>query len=74
MFEGPNNNVLAGLQCPNTDCGAYAPFRIDVTAVVDVYDDGSDPMTFTEVDWHDGNFCKCLTCGFHGEVREFRTN
>jgi len=73
MFDGPNNNVLVGMQCPNADCESFAPLRIDVTATADVYDDGTDPMTFTDVDWEEGSFCKCMTCGFLGTVREFHT-
>lgn len=66
----PNTNVLAGLACPNTDCRSVGPFRIQAEAYFEVGDDGASE--FTELDFRDDSFMKCIRCGDEGAVNHFR--
>jgi len=62
-----STNCLAGFRCP--DCGNFETFRIEVSAVATVTDDGIEITGDTE--WNDASFCHCPECERDGVVREF---
>jgi hypothetical protein len=68
--ENPNENCLAGFECP--ECGSYGPFRIQATVSGEttVSDDGTDGID-GDVTWEDTSACRCLDCGHGGTVRNF---
>ena len=68
--KNPNTNVLAGFKCP--ECGSFSPFRIEMTAVFDVTDDGTEVSGDSE--WNDDSYCMCVQCEHSGIVEEFRTD
>lgn len=65
-----NSNCLQGFECP--DCGSEGPFRIEVSAMAVVYDDGVDEVE--GVEWEDTSTCWCLACMSAGEVKTFRAD
>jgi len=66
-----NENCLAGMACP--ECGSLGPFRIVVSCMMDVRDDGTDPSGCGDVEWNDDSYCRCGECNFDGEVHLFKT-
>ena len=69
MTDKPNENVLAGIRCP--ECDATEPFDIDGTATFErVADDGCSE--FQCMHWEDNAAIKCLSCGRCGQVDQFR--
>lgn len=67
MKKNPNTNCLDGMQCPA--CGDFGPFRIEVSAVITVYDSGTSD---TETDeWDDNSRCACVACCHEGTVATF---
>lgn len=66
----PNTNVLAGLACPNPECGSVGPFCIQAEAYFEVSDDGASE--FTELDFREDSFMKCVRCSDEGSVAYFR--
>ena len=65
-----NTNCLKGMQCPNEDCGSFGPYRIVVTAVAEMWDDGSDDTTGLE--YGDASYCQCVMCSYEGSVSDFK--
>jgi hypothetical protein len=65
-----NVNCLKGLRCPNEDCRSYGPFRIEVTTIMTVCDDGTDD--YGNVEWEDGSYIQCVMCSEEGSVHEFK--
>lgn len=65
-----NTNCLKGMRCPNDDCGSYGPYRIVVTAVAEMWDDGSDDTV--DLEFEDAAYCQCVTCSYEGSVFEFK--
>lgn len=65
----PNENCLMDMQCPK--CSSYAPFTIEVTTTVKVYDSGTDTPE-TDVAWDDTAYCTCIACGHGATVAEFK--
>ena len=66
----PNDNCLAGLRCPNPDCGSYEPFVIEATTLFEVTDDG--PESQYDIEWGDDSYIHCVMCSRMGVVRDFR--
>jgi hypothetical protein len=62
-----NSNCLDGMCCP---CGSAGPFKIVVTAVATMSDDGSEDVSGLE--WDDQSRYSCPACGRHGVVGELR--
>jgi hypothetical protein len=65
-----NTNCLKGMQCPNEDCGSFGPYRIAVTAVAEMWDDGPDDPGYPE--FTDHSHCQCVMCSHEGSVSNFR--
>jgi len=66
----PNENVLAGIKCPN--CKSEGPFNIVATAwFKDVTDDGV--TDFEDVEWDHTNNIRCNHCGRTGTVGGFQS-
>lgn len=63
----PNENCLAGVQCP--DCGWTASFTIAATAWFAVTDSGTD--TYTDVEWDSRSLVECDGCHLIARGREF---
>lgn len=63
-----NTNCLEGMKCPK--CGSDGPFRIAVTTIAIMYDDGSDSVGDLRND--DSSFCGCEQCGYERNVRAFK--
>jgi hypothetical protein len=65
-----NVNCLQGMQCPQ--CGSEEPFRLDVSATVVMWDEGSDPDEgMGDLDWDNDSACRCMACDFAGTVLHF---
>lgn len=67
--DNPNENCLVDMQCPN--CGAFAPFTIEVVTTVKVYDSGTDAPE-GDMAWDDSASCSCISCGHAATVAEFK--
>lgn len=65
-----NTNCLKGMQCPNGDCGSFGPYRIGVTTVAEMWDDGSDGTE--DMEFEDASYCQCVMCSHEGSVSNFR--
>lgn len=65
--EDANSNCLAGFRCPK--CSSIGPFRIVVTTLALVTDDGTED--FQGADWDDDSYCHCVSCQHDGIVEEF---
>jgi hypothetical protein len=65
-----NNNVLAGMACPK--CGSEEPISIEITMMVQYWDDGSDDYQ-GDMCWADTSYCQCDECYHHGTVADFTT-
>lgn len=63
-----NENCLKGMRCP--ECSSEGPFKIAVTAMAEVHDDGTDEIR--DVEWNDAATCKCKECGHVGKVVDFK--
>lgn len=62
-----NNNCLSGLRCPN--CGSYGPYRIAITTLATVTDDGTDEYEGAE--WEDDSYCGCISCLHDAKIKDF---
>lgn len=67
--DGTNTNCLTNIKCPR--CGSLEPFRIEVTSLMTVWDNGTDD--YGEVMWEDDAYIECIECNFHGKVHGFTT-
>lgn len=65
-----NTNCLKGMRCPNEDCKSYGPYRISVTSVAEMWDDGPDDPGYPE--FTDDSYCQCVMCSLEGSVFEFK--
>lgn len=63
----PNTNCLAGMRCPK--CGNKDEFRIEVSTIAKVTDDGIELVGDTE--WSDKSFCMCPVCEHDGFAADF---
>lgn len=73
MKENPNENCLAGMECP--ECGNFDVFDIMVKQerYVKVTDDGTDSFAFEgDIEWDGHSACRCVACGHEATVAEFR--
>lgn len=68
-MTNPNSNCLEGMQCVN--CKSYGPFRIEITTVMIVHDDGVGESV-SDTEWNDESFCQCSECDNAGPVSTFR--
>ena len=64
----PNTNCLQGMKCP--ECGALEPFKIAISTIATVYDDGTEE--FGDTEWDDDSYCECGSCSHSGIVEQFR--
>lgn len=62
-----NTNCLVGMSCPQ--CKSKEPFKIAVTAVATVHDDGT--ADFEDVEWEMQSQCSCMSCQYLGTVDDF---
>ena len=62
-----NSNVLSGFECPR--CGSLEPFKIEVSCMATVYDDGTDDVD--GCDWDEHSYCYCCACEHVGTVIDF---
>jgi len=63
-----NTNCLAGFKCP--ECGFEDCFRIEITTMIDVYDDGTEGFV-TNTEWDRNSTCICVNCDKIGKVSDF---
>ena len=63
----PNENCLKGMRC--SKCGSEGPFKINVSAMAVIHDDGV--AEYTEPDWPDHTFCACNQCGHRSTAGHF---
>ena len=64
-----NTNCLKGMRCPNPTCNSEGPFSVVGTAAFVVYDEGTE--SHGDVEWHDEDICKCLSCDHMGTVLDY---
>lgn len=69
MHNEFRNGCLEDMACP--ECGQRDSFRIRVSTVVEINDDGTDDHEDTE--WDNNSFCACPNdhCPAEGKVRDF---
>lgn len=64
-----NDNCLSGLKCPK--CGNEEPLNIEVTLIMQVYDDGTE-LEYNDVEWNDDSYCECPDCYYYATVKDFQ--
>lgn len=62
-----NSNCLEGMRCPK--CGFDEHFKIVVTGIAHMTDDGYDYVQ--EGEWDGDSPCWCGQCGHDGLVKDF---
>lgn len=67
-LQNSNSGMLEGFQCPQ--CQSFEPFQIVECNLIEVFDQGFGRDI--ALGWDDDSSCKCVECGFEGEVRNFR--
>lgn len=67
-----NTNCLEGIRCP--ECGQEDEFKIEVTTVMLVTDDGTEVDRYAETEWTDASYILCPECERFGKVAEFTVN
>jgi len=68
VFNGPNENCLSGMACP--ECKSKGPFRIVSTCWAEVHDDGIEDTC--EHEWDEESRCVCARCKHDAKVKDFR--
>lgn len=63
----PNTNCLEGIACPV--CHSKEPFLIEMTATIQIWDDGTEAHGDTT--WEDTSPITCCECGHEGVVKDF---
>jgi hypothetical protein len=63
-----NTNCLEGVTCPA--CGNEDTFRIEVTAMATVTDDGAE-VEHGDMDWDETRYAECARCHEHGKLSHF---
>lgn len=63
-----NDNCLESIHCPI--CESLEPFRIEVTGIVTVHDDGTDD-DLRDIEWEDNASCQCVACNYIAQVKDF---
>jgi len=66
-----NKNCLDGAQCPNWKCGSFGPFWIHIDASIEVWDDGTDSDTLSNIEWDSDSACQCCECKWQGKYGDF---
>jgi ribosomal protein S12 methylthiotransferase accessory factor YcaO len=64
-----NENCLQGVKCPA--CGNEDTFRIQVTTMASVTDDGAE-VEHGDMDWDDDSYAECANCCEHGKLSDFK--
>ena len=64
-----NDNCLAGMACP--ECKSEGPFRIEISVLVTVGDDGFDYSDAGDSGWTDKSRCACVECDHAATVGDF---
>jgi hypothetical protein len=64
-----NTNCLEGVKCPA--CGNEDTFRIQITTMADVTDDGAE-VEHGEMDWDEASYAECAQCCKHGKLSDFK--
>ena len=67
--KNPNTNCLEGWQCP--DCKSYGDFRVYVSQLVILSDDGTDYADGSDTDYDNSSFAQCIQCGKQATVGYF---
>ena len=62
-----NSNCLDGMRCPK--CKSEGPFKIEVSALAVVHDDGTE--SYEQAEWEDTSPCICVECRHHSTVKHF---
>ena len=63
-----NTNCLEGMACPK--CGSEGPFRMEMTSIFTIFDDGTDG--YEDTNWDEHSYCNCKECDFEGVVKDFQ--
>jgi len=69
--QSPNTGCLIGFRCPNRKCRSYGGFRIGISTVMEVQDEGVGEQT-GDNEWSYDDYCECMKCGRSGIVEEFQ--
>jgi hypothetical protein len=64
-----NENCLDGIKCPA--CGTEDTFRIEVTTMATVTDDGAE-VDHGDMDWDETSYAECANCHQHGKLSHFK--
>jgi hypothetical protein len=62
-----NENCLDGIKCPA--CGNEDRFRIEVTVMATVTDDGAEVEG--DMEWDGNSYAECASCHEHGKLSHF---
>jgi len=63
-----NTNCLENIKCPA--CGNEDTFRIAVTALATVTDDGAE-VEYGDAEWDESSYAECAQCCKHGKLSDF---
>lgn len=63
----PNDNCLAGMKCPS--CGSYGPFKMVVSCIALVTDEGIEETE--DYEWDKTSYCACVNCQHDATVFDF---
>jgi len=63
-----NTNCLEGVKCPA--CGNEDDFRIEVTTMATVTDDGAE-VDHGDMKWDSDSYAECATCAEYGPLSRF---
>src|SRR5258708_37057548 len=64
-----NTNCLDGIKCPK--CGNEDTFRIEVTTMATVTDDGAE-VEHVDMDWDETSYAECAGCYKFGQLSHFK--
>jgi hypothetical protein len=64
-----NTNCLEGVKCPQ--CGNEDEFRIAVTTMATVTDDGGE-VEHGDMKWDDTSYAECTSCDKYGTLSDFK--
>lgn len=63
-----NENCLQDFCCP--ECGNRDEFKIVMSSLFTLMDDGTD--SYEDTEWGDRSFCRCAHCDHEGKARDFQ--
>jgi hypothetical protein len=67
LKKNENENCLVDICCP--ECGNRSSFKIQMVAVIELFDNGTECHEDTE--WDGSSYCECADCMHAGKVRNF---